>query len=84
MWPFYMYSNFWDDVVQYTHQCHRALSEVPHSEAIAGVRVGLLGDKFVVNPTTKEMEDSTLDLFLAGTDNAILMIEVNFNPNSLY
>ncbi|KAG4176203.1 hypothetical protein ERO13_A11G229100v2 [Gossypium hirsutum] len=52
-----------------------ALSEVPHSEAIAGVRVGLLGDKFVVNPTTKEMEDSTLDLFLAGTDNAILMIE---------
>ncbi|KAK8978692.1 hypothetical protein V6N11_001699 [Hibiscus sabdariffa] len=61
-----------------------ALSEVPHSAAIAGVRVGLLGDKFVVNPTTKEMEDSTLDLFLAGTDNAILMIEVNFNPNSLY
>ncbi|KAK8594049.1 hypothetical protein V6N12_046119 [Hibiscus sabdariffa] len=52
-----------------------ALSEVPHSAAIAGVRVGLLGDKFVVNPTTKEMEDSTLDLFLAGTDNAILMIE---------
>ncbi|KAK8628224.1 hypothetical protein V6N13_063934 [Hibiscus sabdariffa] len=52
-----------------------ALSEVPHSEAIAGVRVGLLGDKFVVNPTTKEMEDSTLDLFLVGTDNATLMIE---------
>ncbi|KAK8271479.1 hypothetical protein V6Z12_D11G265300 [Gossypium hirsutum] len=52
-----------------------ALSEVPHSEAIAGVRIGLLGDKFVVNPTTKEMEGSTLDLFLAGTDNAILMIE---------
>ncbi|XP_039063740.1 polyribonucleotide nucleotidyltransferase 1, chloroplastic-like isoform X1 [Hibiscus syriacus] len=52
-----------------------ALSEVPHSEAIAGVRVGLLGDKFVLNPTIKEMEDSTLDLFLAGTDNAILMIE---------
>ncbi|KAE8734619.1 hypothetical protein F3Y22_tig00000738pilonHSYRG00074 [Hibiscus syriacus] len=40
-----------------------ALSEVPHSEAIAGVRVGLLGDKFFVNPTTKEMEDSKLDLF---------------------
>ncbi|XWS58573.1 hypothetical protein CRYUN_Cryun08bG0045800 [Craigia yunnanensis] len=52
-----------------------ALSEVPNSKTIAGVRVGLLGDKFVVNPTTKEMEDSTLDLFLAGTDSAILMIE---------
>ncbi|KAL5837373.1 hypothetical protein ACOSQ3_014542 [Xanthoceras sorbifolium] len=52
-----------------------ALSEVPHSKAIAGVRVGLVGDKFVVNPTTQEMEDSELDLLLAGTDNAILMIE---------
>lgn len=44
---------------------------------IAGVRVGLIGDKFIVNPTTKEMEDSELDLLVAGTDNAILMIEVN-------
>lgn len=62
--------------LMYTYQWDRALSEVPHSKAIAGVRVGLLGDKFVVNPTTKEMEDSMLDLFLAGTDSAILMIEV--------
>ncbi|KAI3444207.1 hypothetical protein Pfo_000872 [Paulownia fortunei] len=52
-----------------------ALSEVPNSEVIAGVRIGLIGDKFVVNPTTKEMEDSKLDLLLAGTDSAILMIE---------
>ncbi|GKV30518.1 hypothetical protein SLEP1_g39322 [Rubroshorea leprosula] len=52
-----------------------ALSEVPNSDVIAGVRVGLVGDKFVVNPTTKEMEASDLDLFLAGTDSAILMIE---------
>ncbi|KAK3198188.1 hypothetical protein Dsin_021603 [Dipteronia sinensis] len=52
-----------------------ALSEVPHSKTIAGVRVGLVGDKFVVNPTTKEMEDSELDLLFAGSDNAILMIE---------
>uniref|UniRef100_A0A5B6ZTB5 polyribonucleotide nucleotidyltransferase n=1 Tax=Davidia involucrata TaxID=16924 RepID=A0A5B6ZTB5_DAVIN len=52
-----------------------ALSEVPNSKAIAGVRIGLVGDKFIVNPTTKEMEDSKLDLLLAGTDSAILMIE---------
>lgn len=58
---------------------NRALSEVPHSKAIAGVRVGLIGEKFVVNPTTMEMEDSELDLLLAGTDDAILMIEVNSN-----
>lgn len=52
-----------------------ALSELPNSKAIAGVRVGLVGDKFIVNPTTKEMEGSELDLLLAGTDSAILMIE---------
>ncbi|XP_073034895.1 probable polyribonucleotide nucleotidyltransferase 1, chloroplastic isoform X1 [Primulina eburnea] len=52
-----------------------ALSEVPNSKVIAGVRVGLIGDKFVVNPTTKEIENSKLDLLLAGTDSAILMIE---------
>ncbi|KAJ0013713.1 hypothetical protein Pint_20707 [Pistacia integerrima] len=52
-----------------------ALSEVPHSKIIVGVRVGLVGDKFVVNPTTKEMDDSELDLVLAGSDDAILMIE---------
>ncbi|KAM1108951.1 probable polyribonucleotide nucleotidyltransferase 1, chloroplastic [Malus sylvestris] len=52
-----------------------ALSEVPNSKTIAGVRIGLLGDKFIVNPTTKEMEDSELDLLVAGTDTAILMIE---------
>ncbi|KAI4381595.1 hypothetical protein MLD38_007655 [Melastoma candidum] len=52
-----------------------ALSEVPNSKTIAGVRVGLVGDKFIVNPTTKQMEESDLDLVLAGTDSAILMIE---------
>ncbi|XP_040372154.1 probable polyribonucleotide nucleotidyltransferase 1, chloroplastic isoform X3 [Rosa chinensis] len=52
-----------------------ALSEVPNTKTIAGVRIGLVGDRFIVNPTTKEMEDSELDLLLAGTDSAILMIE---------
>ncbi|XP_059668573.1 probable polyribonucleotide nucleotidyltransferase 1, chloroplastic [Cornus florida] len=59
-----------------------AISEVPNSKAIAGVRVGLVDDKFIINPTTKEMEDSKLDLLLAGTDSSILMIEgfCNFLP----
>ncbi|KAL9289775.1 hypothetical protein ACSQ67_024460 [Phaseolus vulgaris] len=59
-----------------------ALSEVPMSKAVAGVRVGLVGDKYIVNPTTKEMEHSELDLLLAGTDGSILMIEgySNFIP----
>ncbi|KAJ9540473.1 hypothetical protein OSB04_026979 [Centaurea solstitialis] len=53
----------------------RALSEVPNTNTIAGVRIGLIGDKFVVNPTTMEMEDSKLDLLLAGSESGILMIE---------
>ncbi|OIW21458.1 hypothetical protein TanjilG_03825 [Lupinus angustifolius] len=52
-----------------------ALSEVPMSKTVAGVRVGLVGDKYIINPTTEEMEHSELDLMLAGTDSAILMIE---------
>lgn len=59
-----------------------ALSELPVSKTVAGVRVGLVGDKYIVNPTTQEMEHSELDLLLAGTDSAILMIEgySNFLP----
>ncbi|KAF1886578.1 hypothetical protein Lal_00045811 [Lupinus albus] len=52
-----------------------ALSEVPMSKTVAGVRIGLVGDKYIINPTTEEMEHSELDLMLAGTDSAILMIE---------
>uniref|UniRef100_A0A0D3GQS7 polyribonucleotide nucleotidyltransferase n=1 Tax=Oryza barthii TaxID=65489 RepID=A0A0D3GQS7_9ORYZ len=53
----------------------RALSEVPNKQTIAGVRIGMVNDQFVVNPTTEQMEDSELDLVMAGTDSAILMIE---------
>lgn len=52
-----------------------ALSEVPNTKIIAGVRVGIVGDRFIVNPTTEEMKESELDLIIAGTDSAILMIE---------
>lgn len=51
---------------------------MPNSKPIAGVRVGLIDDKFIVNPTTKEMESSKLDMMLAGSDSGILMIEVHY------
>ncbi|KAL6646991.1 hypothetical protein ACP70R_014428 [Stipagrostis hirtigluma subsp. patula] len=54
---------------------HRALSEIPNKQTIAGVRIGLINDQFVINPTTEQMENSELDLMMAGTDSAILMIE---------
>lgn len=52
-----------------------AVSDIPMSKPVAGVRVGLLNGQFVVNPTVVEMESSTLDLVVAGTADAVLMIE---------
>lgn len=51
------------------------LSDIPLIKPIAGVRVGMIDNKFVVNPTNEQMRESKLDLMLAGTDDAVLMIE---------
>jgi len=51
------------------------LSDIPLIKPVAGVRVGMIDGKFIVNPTLQEMEKTTLDLMLAGTEDAILMIE---------
>ncbi len=51
------------------------LSEIPFIKPIAAVRVGMIKKEFVINPTREEMVSSTLDLVLAGTEDAILMIE---------
>ncbi len=57
--------------------CSAALviSDIPLVKPVGAVRVGLIGDTFVINPTIEEMEKSRLDLMLAGTEDAILMIE---------
>lgn len=53
-----------------------AVSDIPASRVVAGVRVGLLeGQGFVINPTVEQMEASSLDLLLAGSSSAVLMIE---------
>ncbi len=51
------------------------ISDIPLVKPVAGVRVGMVNGIFVVNPTLQEMEKSKLDLVLAGTEDAILMIE---------
>jgi polyribonucleotide nucleotidyltransferase len=51
------------------------LSDIPLIKPVAGVRVGLINNKFVINPTIEEMKTSKLDLMMAGTDDAVLMIE---------
>ena len=51
------------------------LSDIPLVKPVGAVRVGHIDNKFIVNPTVEEMKSSRLDLVLAGTEDAILMIE---------
>lgn len=51
------------------------ISDIPLIKPIAGVRVGMIDQRFIINPTIDEMKKSQLDLMLAGTEDAILMIE---------
>jgi polyribonucleotide nucleotidyltransferase len=52
-----------------------AISDIPLVKPIGAVRVGMIDDQFVINPTVEEMKTSKLDLLLAGTEDAVLMIE---------
>ncbi|MDQ6967398.1 MAG: polyribonucleotide nucleotidyltransferase, partial [Mariprofundaceae bacterium] len=52
-----------------------AISDIPFAEPIAASRVGLIDGAFVLNPTYQQMKNSELDLIVAGTRDAVLMIE---------
>jgi polyribonucleotide nucleotidyltransferase len=56
-----------------------ALSGLPCRGPVAGVRVGYVNEKFIVNPTQAEMGKSALDLVIAGTETEILMVEAEAN-----
>jgi len=55
------------------------LSDIPWNGPVAGVRVGLVNGEFVINPTFPEMANSDLDLRVAGTKDAIIMVECGAN-----
>src|SRR4249920_2708644 len=52
-----------------------SLSSIPFLKTIAGVRVGLVDGQYVINPTYTERKNSRMDLIVAGTDEAIVMVE---------
>jgi len=52
-----------------------ALSSVPQTRTIAGVRVGHVDGDFVINPTFEQRKRSTLDLIVAGSKDGIVMVE---------
>ncbi len=51
------------------------LSDIPFHNPIAGVRVGLVDEKYVVNPTYEQLRESKLNLIVAGSEDAIVMVE---------
>ncbi len=52
-----------------------SISGVPFQGPIAGARVGLIDGDYVLNPNIDEMDESDLDLIVAGTKDAVLMVE---------
>ncbi|HXG82976.1 MAG TPA: polyribonucleotide nucleotidyltransferase, partial [Pyrinomonadaceae bacterium] len=64
------------DVIAITGaSCALYLSDIPFDNPIAGVRVGLIDGKYIVNPTFEERRESQLNLIVAGTEEAIVMVE---------
>lgn len=51
------------------------ISDIPFSKPVGAVRVGMIDGKFIINTTPEQQEKSRLDLLIAGTEDAILMIE---------
>jgi len=52
------------------------LSDIPINKSVCGVRIGKIDGKLVVNPSNTELTDSSLDLYVAGTKEELLMIEM--------
>ncbi len=68
------------DVIAITGaSCALYLSDIPFVNPIAAVRVGLIEGKYIVNPTYDERRESKLNLVVAGTEEAIVMVEAQAN-----
>jgi polyribonucleotide nucleotidyltransferase len=55
------------------------LAKIPFNGPMAAVRVGLIGDDFVINPTYQEIEAGDLDLVVAGSPDGVIMVEAGAN-----
>lgn len=64
------------DVIAITGaSCALYLSDIPFVNPIAAVRIGLIDGKYLINPTYDERRESQLNLIVAGTEEAIVMVE---------
>lgn len=55
------------------------LAQIPFQGPMAAVRVGLVGDDFIINPTYREIEQGDLDLVVAGSPDGVVMVEAGAN-----
>lgn len=55
------------------------LAKIPFNGPMAAVRVGLIGDDFIINPTYDEIEKGDLDLVVAGSPDGVIMVEAGAN-----
>ncbi len=68
------------DVIAITGaSCALFLSDIPFHEPLAGVRIGLIDGKYIINPSYDERRESDLSLIVAGTEEAICMVECEAN-----
>lgn len=51
------------------------LSNIPLQKLVGAVRVGMIGDEYIINPSFNQIEESKLDVVVAGTSDAIVMVE---------
>ena len=51
------------------------ISELPFTDTLAAIKVGIIDDEFVINPSLADLEKSDLDITIAGTEESVLMIE---------
>jgi polyribonucleotide nucleotidyltransferase len=52
-----------------------AVSDVPFPEPISGVRIGRIDGQYVINPKIQDLEKSDIDIVVAGSDKAVIMVE---------
>ena len=72
----------YDVLVMNGASCALFISDIPFYEPIGAVRIGKIDDSWLINPSYEELKTSIIDIVIAGTENAILMVEARCSQAS--
>ena len=59
--------------------CALAISDIPFLDPVGACNIGYIDGDFIINPTYEELSNSDIDLTVAGTEDAIMMVEAGAN-----